>query len=337
MSCSSGSLEFPTPHLAFRGVSYSYRSGRSITRALSKVSLEVTSSEIVALLGSNGAGKSTLLSVATGHVPPDEGEVRFGGAVHREPDCGHRRFVGFASQHDAVYPSLTVRQNLEFFGRLGGLKGRVLAGRLNQVAESLELQAVMRRAAGRLSGGQRKRLHTGVAIMHNPSLLLLDEPSVGLDQPSATRLLSVIRSLSDSGAAILYSTHQLPEVEELNARVLILDHGKLIAEGSVSDLVDAFAPPLVSLVFSDDEYGVPRHLTDSLESATWTSEGLFNVVARVDAPGIPVTEVINRLDSMTRRALLSASIREPSLDVAYRRAVRMFGSSAAPRAGVGSS
>jgi len=302
-------------------VSKTYRQGGRELRALDHVSFQVAAGEIVALLGNNGAGKSTLMSIIAGLIPAD------GGAVLVEGECvtdhGGRPSdqLGIAPQEEAVYPTLTVRRNLRYFGRLSGLKGDELDRRIEEVAGHLLLRDQLDRRADTLSGGQRRRLHTGLALMHRPTVLLLDEPTVGVDIEARSELLDFVRSTAAQGAAILYSTHQLHEVERLGARVVVIDAGRLLASGSVAELVDRFAPPLVELRLDRDDHELPADLLSAIDETGWI-DGQYRLTARLSESTVAISEVIEYLPERTRAGLLAASIIVPNLETAYHRLVR---------------
>ena len=217
--------------------------------ALDGVDLSIPPGQIVALLGPNGAGKTTLVSIVAALLRADAGSVRVCGIdVAREP-AGARRCLGLAPQELGVYPLLTARENLIFFGELAGLRTRELRSRIEQVAEDLELGAFLDRRAQFLSGGEKRRLHTAMAMVHRPALLLLDEPTTGVDVTTRAHLIEVVRKLAAAGAAVCYSTHYLPEVEALGASVAIIDRGRVIASGPAAELVRNHSQPALELVF----------------------------------------------------------------------------------------
>ncbi|HEX2849276.1 MAG TPA: ABC transporter ATP-binding protein [Acidimicrobiales bacterium] len=227
------------------GVEKSY--GR--VAALRGVDLEVGRGEIVGLVGPNGAGKTSLVSIVAGLRRPDKGTVTVDGldvAHHRDRVGAH---LGLAPQDLAIYPTLRVRDNLVAFGELAGLRGRALRERLAETADALGLGDLLDRRAAALSGGQKRRLHTAMALIHRPPLLLLDEPTTGADVESRNQLLALVRSLADAGAAVCYSSHYLPEVEQLRASIVILDQGQVVARGPLDTLLGAHARAVVALVF----------------------------------------------------------------------------------------
>ena len=222
--------------------------------ALRGVSLAVSPGEIVALLGPNGAGKTTLISITAGLRRADSGTVTIGPANAAPRSREARRLLGLAPQDLGIYPVLSVADNLGFFGRIAGLTGAELNRRIVEVAELFSLGGALERTAGNLSGGQKRRLHTAAALLHGPPLLILDEPTAGADPTMRSDLLGLVGELAAGGTAVCYSTHYLNEVESLGARVVIIDHGAVVAEGSAAELIAAHAapgePPTLESVFS---------------------------------------------------------------------------------------
>jgi ABC-2 type transport system ATP-binding protein len=217
-------------------------------QALAGVDLRVAAGEIVALLGPNGAGKTTLVSIIAALLKPDSGRVLVNGIDPQAQPQEARRHLGIAPQETGLYMVLTARENLRFAGELGGLKRPAIERRTQEVAEIFELSPFLDRRADELSGGEKRRLHTAMALMHNPALILLDEPTVGMDVETRARLLKSIGDLAAAGTAILYSTHYLAEVEELNASVAILDRGKIIARDSLRRLIGSYGRARVERV-----------------------------------------------------------------------------------------
>jgi ABC-2 type transport system ATP-binding protein len=205
--------------------------------ALDGVDLEIAPGEVLALLGPNGAGKTTLVSIVAGLLRADAGRVRVAGHdVAREPHAARLR-LGLAPQELGVYPTLSVRENLRFHGELAGLRRAELERRVAEVAEALALAPLLARPARTLSGGEARRLHTGMSVMGRPALLLLDEPTAGADVGMRAQLLGLVRALAAAGTGVCYSTHYLHEVEQLDATVAILDAGRIAARGSLAALL----------------------------------------------------------------------------------------------------
>ena len=216
--------------------------------ALAGVDLEIAAGEVVALLGPNGAGKTTLVSIVAGLRRADAGRVAVAGHdVARTPQHA-RAQLGLAPQELGVYPTISVRDNLRFHGELAGLRRGELTRRVADVAQALALDALLGRAARTLSGGERRRLHTAMSVMGRPALLLLDEPTAGADVGMRAQLLALVRRLAGDGVAVCYSTHYLPEVEQLGATVAILDAGRIAARGSLDALLARYGRARVELV-----------------------------------------------------------------------------------------
>ena len=207
--------------------------------ALRGASLDVAAGSIVSLLGRNGAGKSTLLSIIAGLVKADAGSVTVDGVDVLADPRSATGLVGIAPQRTGIYPPLSVRENLEFFGELSGLSRADRRVRAKSVAEQLGLASLLDRKAMKLSGGEARRLHTGCALMHRPKVLMLDEPTVGADVTTRVQLIDAVRQLATDGAAIVYTTHYLPEVEALDASIVIIDDGRVLTSGSRAELIDA--------------------------------------------------------------------------------------------------
>jgi ABC-2 type transport system ATP-binding protein len=222
------------------------------TMALDGVDLEVAAGSVLALLGPNGAGKTSLVSIVAGLRRADAGTVRvYGCDVARDPR-GARRQIGFAPQDTGVYLPLSVHHNLRFFAGLAGLRGSERAERIDAVVEALGLRPLVDRRAAALSGGERRRLHTAIALVHRPRLVLLDEPTTGADVRTRTEILELVRSLANEGSAIVYSTHYLHEVEQLDARVACLDRGRVVARGTLAELVRQHGTSALVLTFDGE-------------------------------------------------------------------------------------
>jgi ABC-2 type transport system ATP-binding protein len=206
--------------------------------ALDNVSFRVKAGEIVGLLGPNGAGKTTAISILATLITPDSGEVRIANIDSRAAPARIRQKLGFVPQTIAIYPSLSSSQNLEIFSRIHGLASYEAK---KQSLEALETVGLSDRAddpVWKLSGGMKRRLNLACGIVHRPEVLLLDEPTVGVDPQSRENVFAVIRQLADSGVAVLYSSHYMEEVERLCHRALLIDRGRLIAEGTIPALIE---------------------------------------------------------------------------------------------------
>jgi ABC-2 type transport system ATP-binding protein len=205
-------------------------------RAVEAVSFEVRPGEIYGLLGPNGAGKTTTISMISGLLKPDAGEVSVAGTPFWSDPQKAKRIMGVVPQELAIYEELTGRENLEFWGRMAGLSARDARARTVELLAALTLTDRAKDAVKTYSGGMKRRINLGCALLHHPQLLLLDEPTVGIDPQARLNILEFIRNLRAAGTAILYTTHYLEEAETLCQRIGIIDHGRLLAEGTLAEL-----------------------------------------------------------------------------------------------------
>src|SRR5262245_13158431 len=205
--------------------------------ALDGVSFQVFEGEVFGLLGPNGAGKTSLLSILSCLAEPTAGEVRLFGRRVEPADREARRQVGIVPQELAVYDQLTARENLTFFGELFGLGGRELAGRVREVLEAVGLEGRDRYLVATFSGGMKRRLNLACALVHRPRLLLLDEPTVGVDPQSRNLIFEEVRRLNALGVTVVYTSHYMEEVEALCSRIGIIDRGKLCACDTLAGLL----------------------------------------------------------------------------------------------------
>lgn len=205
--------------------------------AVNDVSFHINPGETYGLLGPNGAGKTTVLSLVVGVLEADGGKVVVAGEIMNPKATRTKTAVGYVPQDVAIYPDLSARENLMFFGRLVGLSGRTLKNRAAEVLEIVALSDRAKERTSRFSGGMRRRLNIGIGLMHKPKLLVLDEPTVGVDPQSRNAILESVDAMAAEGMAILYTTHYMEEAERLCDRIGIIDNGKIVAEGTRRELV----------------------------------------------------------------------------------------------------
>jgi ABC-2 type transport system ATP-binding protein len=241
-------------------VAYAY--GKA--RAVESVSFEVAPGEIFGLLGPNGAGKTTTIAIIAGLLTPEKGQIQVFGREPSERSGRARARMGVVPQEVALYEELTCRENLRFWGKIYGLAGGALAA---AVARALDLVGMADRAGdrvSRLSGGLKRRLNLAVGLIHSPDLILLDEPTVGIDPQARIRILEVVRSEASAGRAVLYTSHYLEEAEQICDRLAIVDHGRVLAAGTVAELRRQVGEGPVVHVRSDAE---PERLREIAERA----------------------------------------------------------------------
>jgi ABC-2 type transport system ATP-binding protein len=206
-------------------------------KAVDGLSFTVEAGEAFGLLGPNGAGKSTTMMMICGLLEPDSGEVRLEGRVLNRRQPASRLRMGVVPQDLAIYPDLTGRENLTFFAGLYHLRGQLRHRRVDEALEQVGLSARAEDKASTYSGGMKRRLNFAAAVMHDPVLLILDEPTVGVDPQSRVHLIECIRSLQRNGTAVIYASHYMEEVQTICSRVAIVDHGHMLACGAIPELL----------------------------------------------------------------------------------------------------
>ena len=235
--------------------------------AVNGVSFHIDPGETYGLLGPNGAGKTTTISMVTGLLERDAGEVYVDGHEITTTATEPKRAIGYVPQDIAIYPDLSARENLTFFGHLYGMSGKGLGPRVDEVLEVIGLRERADDRSEEFSGGMKRRLNIGIGLLHGPRLLMLDEPTVGVDPQSRNAILESVERLSEEGMAVLYTTHYMEEAERLCDRVGIIDEGEIKAEGT--------RPELVSLVGQQDK--VTLEATGQLERGAEALGGVGGV------------------------------------------------------------
>jgi len=205
--------------------------------ALDDVSLDIAPGEFFGLLGPNGAGKSTLMSLAAGLRAPDAGSIAIAGQPASDAVRGSRRNLGLVPQTIALFPELTAEENLRIFGGLQGLRGSNLKSAVDGAFAAAQLEDRRRSPVKTFSGGMQRRLNLVAALLHRPTLLLCDEPTVGVDPQSRNAIFEHLQRLNRAGVTIIYSTHYMEEAERLCSRIGIIDHGRILALGTLDDLL----------------------------------------------------------------------------------------------------
>ncbi len=253
---------------------------KSEVQAVKGIDLQIQKGEIFSLLGPNGAGKTTTISMISGLIEPTRGDATIGGySITRQP-LQAKRLLGVVPQEIALYPTLSARQNLEFFGRMYGLNGKDLNGRIDAMLHFVELSDRQSDRIETYSGGMKRRINIAAGLLHDPQVVYMDEPTVGIDPQSRRRILDTVKQLRDQrGMTVLYTTHLMEEAQELSDRVGIIDHGEIIALGTPGDLIQQVGEQ-DRLVFKVGQAAVSSEMLEHIRTSV---EGVTRAI--FDPPG----------------------------------------------------
>jgi ABC-2 type transport system ATP-binding protein len=285
-------------------------------QAVQGVSFEVEQGEIFSLLGPNGAGKTTTISMLSCLLRPNEGDAHVMGHSIRTDAMGVKSVLGVVPQEIALYEDLTARENLTFWGKMYGLRGPALRSRVNEVLDVIGLRDRANERVGKYSGGMKRRVNIGVALLHKPRVIYMDEPTVGIDPQSRRNILDSVVALKDQGMTVLYTTHYMEEAQELSDHIAIMDHGRLIACGTNEELVKLVGQQtridLTLNAYAGDVMADWRNLP-GVEHVS-AEDGLITVLVEDS------NEVLPRLfEAATRRSarITSVDILEPNLEAVF--------------------
>jgi ABC-2 type transport system ATP-binding protein len=281
---------------------------------LDHMSMDVNPGEVLGFLGPNGAGKTTAIRVLTGLTAADAGDVRLFGQKMRGQMPDIKRRIGVVPQDVALYETLPARDNLSYFGKLYGVTGAPLRRRVDEVLDVLGLSDVAGKAPKKLSGGMKRRLNIGCAIIHQPDLLILDEPTVGIDPQSRSHILDFVGEMNRQGTTIIYTSHYMEEVERVCSRVLIMDTGRVIADGSVEELTR-------SVLFEETTALEVKEPAPSLLDSIKSIQGVLR--CDIDGRKLTVTSAVGSsnlariLECAAEYVILSVAALRPTLEDAF--------------------
>jgi ABC-2 type transport system ATP-binding protein len=207
-------------------------------QAVAGITFAVREGEVFSLLGPNGAGKSTTISILSSLIEPTSGDAAIMGHSLKTDSQAARAQLGVVPQEIALYPDLTARENLAFWGKMYGLRGAALNRRIEAVLETIGLNGRQRDRVSTFSGGMKRRVNIGAALLHGPSVVIMDEPTVGIDPQSRRHILDHVKALNAAGTTVLYTTHYMEEAAELSHRIAIMDQGRIIACGTHDELIN---------------------------------------------------------------------------------------------------
>ena len=253
-------------------------------KAVDDISFDVEKGDILGLLGPNGAGKSTTISMIATLLHPDSGQITFKGQDIIVQPKAIQQSLGLVPQEIALYPSLSGLENLQFWGKAYGLRGSRLKSRIEVVSEVIGIKERLRDKVSKYSGGMKRRLNIGAALLHEPEFIIMDEPTVGIDPQSRNHILDTVRRLAKTGATIIYTSHYMEEVEMLCDKVCIMDHGKIIAQGTKDSIIESLGGDFRIAVRLGHEDAVLAADIDKLECVKKTAaQGRdIDIVAKAD-------------------------------------------------------
>jgi linearmycin/streptolysin S transport system ATP-binding protein len=287
------------------------------TVAVDDLSFRVAAGEILGLVGPNGAGKSTTMMIVAGARQADSGTVTIAGNAAGRSQQAVNMLLGVVPQDLAVYSDLTARENLEFFGDIYGVPDSELKRRIERVLAQVGLQSHADQLVRTFSGGMKRRLNFGVALIHEPRFVILDEPTVGIDPQSRSHILDCVRQLADDGVGVIYASHYMEEVEAICHKVAIVDHGRLLAQGTLDELVDKSRTDLFLRVAGPQIE--LQHRLQGLANVFATSGDESRVVIKHDGQALPgvvagrLAQVVELLET-AEFEILSIETHKPSLE-----------------------
>jgi ABC-2 type transport system ATP-binding protein len=284
--------------------------------AVQDASFQADSGEVLSLLGPNGAGKSTTISMLSGLLAPTGGDASImGHSVVKEPEAA-KKSLGVVPQDIALYPDLSARENLVFWGKMYGLRGAALKSRVDEVLEIIGLADRQKDHVGKFSGGMKRRVNIGAALLHKPEVIIMDEPTVGIDPQSRRHILDNVKELNEKGMTVLYTTHYMEEAAELSDHIAIMDKGKVIAYGTHEELI--------RMVGEQTRIDITLNVEGSNVQETWKR---VDGVAKIDAQDGMITvlvddsnRVLPRLFEVTSKVdvrITSVDIQEPNLETVF--------------------
>jgi ABC-2 type transport system ATP-binding protein len=286
--------------------------------AVQGISFHIDAGEIFSLLGPNGAGKSTTIAVLAALFAPTGGEATIGGYSISKNPMAVRQIIGVVPQEIALYDDLTARENLYFWGQMYGMHGRLLRQRMDEVLMQIGLTDQATRPVKTFSGGMKRRLNVGVGLLHRPRLVFMDEPTVGLDPQSRRAILDMVQDLHRHGMSVLYTTHYMEEAAELSDRVGIIDHGKMIALGTLQQLTQQVGQSdTVRLQVGEEQHAIIlAHALRAVPGVQQASATGQHVVLVVRSAAEMLVSVISKANDIAVK-IRAVDIQEPNLEAVF--------------------
>jgi len=296
--------------------------GKGLTRsfggvqAVRNLDFSLDERKILGLIGPNGAGKTTTIGMLTGWIEPTGGRVEIGGMGFSARTREAKKMIGLVPQSFAFYPSLTAGENLDFFGRLYGMRGKALEDRKAFVLGIVSLADRADQSVGTFSNGMKRRLNIAIGLLHEPAVLILDEPTVGIDAQSRNAILESLRRLNLDGMTVLYTTHYIEEAQDLCDRVAIMDQGKIIALDTPRTLIQSLGKGIIRMEFHE---ALDESLLGQIKTygaVTWVDGQRMRVHLETDRTG-PVLRELLELKENREAPFKSLDVMEPDLETVF--------------------
>lgn len=285
-------------------------------KAVDGIAFEVKKGEVFGLLGPNGAGKSTTISMISTLLPPSGGTILFEGKNILEDPKSIQKKLGVVPQDIALYPTLSGYENLSFWGNMYGLSGSELKKRIGAVSEVVGLNGRIRDRVDKYSGGMKRRLNIGAALLHMPELLIMDEPTVGIDPQSRNHILDTVLELNRQGMTIIYTSHYMEEVEYLCSRICIMDQGRIIASGTKDELVEMTSGKTEIVLALESLDHEPMELFGAIEGIQSVEQQEGNLLIRCENADLILAEIIARV-AASGKHLRSVDVKKPNLETVF--------------------
>jgi len=285
-------------------------------RAVDGVSFTVAKGELYGLLGPNGAGKTTTMSMLSGLLAPDEGHILFDTLDLSADPLKVKAQLGVVPQEPALYENLSARENLQFWGGLYGLSGARLTQAVDRVLELVGLTDRAKDPVKQYSGGMKRRINLALGLVHSPRAVLMDEPTVGIDPQARLNILEAVKQVAASGTTVIYTTHYLEEAEQLCDRIAIMDHGKILAEGTLDELKSRVGGRDVVTVRGSFDVGSVMPRLDAMAGVQVTSAEPGRLVLSVEGSGRGAVDLLSHVLA-EGLAIDGISIQPPSLNTLF--------------------
>ncbi|MAT42614.1 MAG: export ABC transporter ATP-binding protein [Anaerolineaceae bacterium] len=286
------------------------------TQAVQGISFDITQGQIFSLLGPNGAGKTTTISILSTLLKPDSGSVTLMGYDLKQETSKAKACLGVVPQDIALYEDLTAAENLNFWGKMYGLRGNLLKKRIQVVLEMIGLDDRKNERVGKYSGGMKRRVNIGVALLHNPKILFMDEPTVGIDPQSRRHILDSIKLLNQQGMTVLYTTHYMEEAQELSDQIAIMDKGRIIAMGTQAELIKIVGQSDRLTIEIDKDHSQIMDLWQSVPGV----QKISGVNGSLDLLAEDSNQVLPRLfeiAAVNNTRITAINIQEPNLEAVF--------------------